>query len=297
MRYSRLSPLCIFISSLICAFTACSLLSCGAGERIGSYIDYRQMTPPVAEPLSFEIVGHRGYGSATPENTLAALRRSISEAVKVAEVDIRLTSDGVPVLLHDSSLSRTTGDHHLVSELTLAEIKKLDAGSYKSIEFLGEKIPTFEEALLLADSKLKLLLHVKITGAIPAIAAVLRKTAFPVADIWIMSDQLNVLPVIGRLMPGVRLVHLAYSLPTGVVAQREFVQKQLRAKVPCVALALDAPDEEYMALAHSAGLRVIFWTADHPYDSVVVDRFTADGVVTDKPIMWEDWAALIKSGG
>jgi len=55
------------------------------------------MVSPIDEPLLFEIVGHRGYGGTTPENTLAALRRSIKEAVKVAEVDIRLTSDGIPV--------------------------------------------------------------------------------------------------------------------------------------------------------------------------------------------------------
>jgi len=60
-------------------------------------------------------------------------------------------------------------------------------------------------------------------------------------------------------------------------------------------LALDVPDEDYMTAAHHAGLQVLFWTADNPYDRVEVDKFTADGVITNKPLMWKDWAARIQA--
>ena len=110
-----------------------------------------------------------------------------------------------------------------------------------------------------------------------------------------MSDQFDTISTMSRLLPKVQLVHLVFKLPADPVAQREFVQKQLNARVTRVALSLDVPDEDYMAVAHRAGLRILFWPADHPYDSVKVDRFTADGVVTDKPLMWEDWAARIRA--
>lgn len=282
-----------FFGCLLWALSSCTL-SCSYGEHLGSYLDSQRMVPPVDEPLSFEVVGHRGYGSTTPENTLAALNKSIKEKIKVAEVDIRLTSDGIPVLLHDESLSRTTGDPRRISELTLAEVKKLDAGSYKSLEYQGEQIPTLDEALQLTRGRIKLLLHMKLSETGPVIADTIGKTAFPPDDIWIMSDQLEALLKMSRLLPAVRLVHLVFKLPSGPAAQRKYVQNELNAHATCTALALDVPDDDYMTMAHHQGLRVLFWTADHPYDSVEVDRFTADGVIANKPLMWEDWAALIR---
>ena len=252
------------------------------------------MALPVDEPFSFEVIGHRGYGSATPENTLAALRRSIEEGVDFAEVDVRLTSDGIPVLLHDESLTRTTGNPHQISDLTLAEVKKLDAGSSNSAKFKGEKIPTLEESLLLTRGKQKMLLHMKLSNTGPVIADTIRKTAFPLTDVLLMSDQLDTLTKMKNILPGVGLVHLVFHLPAGSAAQREYVHNQLKAGATRTALALDIPDEDYMVIAHHTGLRVIFWTADNPYDSIEVDRFIADGVVTNKPLMWKDWAALIR---
>lgn len=286
-----------FVILLLGAMAVATLSSCDAGERLSAYLDYRHMVPPVQEPPFFEIVGHRGYGAATPENTLAAMRRSIKESVSIAEVDVRLTADGIPVLLHDENLFRTTGDHHLVSELSLAEVKKLDAGSYKSLVFDDEPIPTLEEALQLARGRLKMLLHMKLPDSGPAIADVIRKTAFPVADTWVMSDELETITTMRQLVPGARLVHLVFKLPAEPAAQQEYVRKQFEVKATRAALSLDVPDEDYMAVAHRAGLRVLFWTADNPYDSVEVDRFTADGVITDKPLMWQDWAARIDVKG
>ena len=294
-RLTRLLPR--FGKLLLSAMFACTLLSCDAGERLRAYLDYRHMAPPIQEPPSFEIVGHRGYGAATPENTLTALRRAIKESVRIVEVDVRLTADGIPVLLHDESLFRTTGDRHLVSALPLVEVKKLDAGSYKSLEFDDETIPTLEEALQLARGRLKILLHMKLPDSGPAIADVIRKTAFPAADTWVMSDELDTVSTMRQLVPGARLVHLVFKLPAEPAAQQEYVRKQLEVKATRAALSLDVPDEDYMAVAHRAGLRVLFWTADHPYDSVEVDRFTADGVITDKPLMWQDWAARIDAKG
>lgn len=278
----------------MCVVLSVFTLSCSTEERVTSYIGYRDMAPPVDEPLSFKVIGHRGYGSATPENTLAALRRSIQENVKIVEVDVRLTADGVPVLLHDESLSRTTGDRHPVRELTLAEVKKLDAGSYKSIEFKGEPVPTLEEALLLARGKLKMLLHMKLPDSGPVIADVLRKTGFPAADTWLMSDQFKTVAEMGRLVRGARLVHLVFELPSGPAPQQAFVKKELNTKATLSALSLTVPDEAYISAAHRAGLQVLFWTADHPYDSIEVDRFTCDGVITNKPLMWQDWAFRIR---
>ena len=278
---------------LTVVLVACTA-SCSREDNISAYLESLQMAPPAGEPPSFEIVGHRGYGLETPENTLAALRRAIAEGVRVAEIDVRLTADGVPVLLHDESLLRTTGDPHQISQLPLARVKRLDAGAYKSLEYFEERIPTLAEALQLSRGRLELILHMKLPDSGPVIAAVVRNTAMPVSGIRLMSDQLATLTEMKRLLPGARLVHLVYELPKGAAAQDLFVRTQASTGVTSAALALDVPDEDYMVVARRAGMRVLFWTADHPYDSVEVDRFTADGVITNRPLMWEDWVARIR---
>lgn len=122
------------------------LSACDSGERLQAYLDFWQMQPPAKEEPSFEVIGHRGYDEITPENTLAALRRAISESLRIVEVDVRLTADGVPLLLHDESLLHTTGDPRPVSAVPLAEVQRLDAGLYKAVPFAHETVPTLEDA-------------------------------------------------------------------------------------------------------------------------------------------------------
>jgi len=91
--------------------------------------------------------GHRGNPDEFPENTLASFRSAIDLGVDVIECDVHLTADGQPVVIHDHLLDRTTSGRGLVRDLTLAEIKQLDAGSWKSAAFRDERVPTLAEAV------------------------------------------------------------------------------------------------------------------------------------------------------
>ena len=93
-------------------------------------------------------VNHRGYNSA-PENTLAAFRLSKEMGFDMVECDIQFTKDSVPVLLHDSSVNRTSNGKGKISEMTLDEALQLDFGSWKSQSYAGERIPTFQEFISL----------------------------------------------------------------------------------------------------------------------------------------------------
>jgi glycerophosphoryl diester phosphodiesterase len=99
------------------------------------------------------LVAHRGGGSLAPENTLAAIRLGQSFGYRAHEFDVKLALDGTAVLMHDATLDRTTGTKGRAADMTLAELKKLDAGGWHSAEFRGETIPTFEEAAKLLRSK------------------------------------------------------------------------------------------------------------------------------------------------
>lgn len=93
------------------------------------------------------VVAHRGIVSGFPENTLAAYREAILRGFSAIEVDLRATADGHIVVMHDDTVDRTTDGCGEVSELTLAEVRALDAGSYTSPEFADQKVPTFQEVL------------------------------------------------------------------------------------------------------------------------------------------------------
>jgi len=93
------------------------------------------------------VIGHRGAAAYAPENTLAGFALAAEQGVTWVEFDVRLTRDGVPVLIHDDSLDRTTNGFGPVVNATLKEIKALDAGSWFDPRFAGEEVPTLAEAL------------------------------------------------------------------------------------------------------------------------------------------------------
>lgn len=100
----------------------------------------------------YTTVGHRGYSAVYPENTLLAIEEAFKRGVKYTEVDVSLTKDDHYVLFHDeSSVYRTTNGSGDLSDYTLAELQLLDAGGWKGEQFSGVRIPTLEEALVLAE--------------------------------------------------------------------------------------------------------------------------------------------------
>jgi glycerophosphoryl diester phosphodiesterase len=98
-------------------------------------------------------VGHRGTVKFAPENTIAASNAAIEHGADLLEMDVRQTSDGHLVVIHDQSVARTTDQRGEVAGLTLAEIKSLDAGAWFGDAFKGEKVPTFQEALAAIEGR------------------------------------------------------------------------------------------------------------------------------------------------
>ncbi|EJC65492.1 cytoplasmic glycerophosphodiester phosphodiesterase [Alcaligenes faecalis subsp. faecalis NCIB 8687] len=88
------------------------------------------------------LIAHRGAGKIAPENTLAAIRVGTQNGFRMMEYDVKLSRDGVPVLLHDDTLERTSNGQGLASRLTLAELSALDFGAWHSSAYAGEPIPT-----------------------------------------------------------------------------------------------------------------------------------------------------------
>ena len=108
------------------------------------------------------VVAHRGMAAGFPENTLAAYRNSASLGFSAIELDLRATADGHIVVMHDDAVDRTTNGSGRVDQMTLAEIKSLDAGSYVDPKFADLRVPTYQEVLeALRGSGVRLVLDIK----------------------------------------------------------------------------------------------------------------------------------------
>ncbi|GGD89724.1 glycerophosphodiester phosphodiesterase [Paenibacillus nasutitermitis] len=111
------------------------------------------------------IVAHRGCSGDAPENTIAAFKLALAQPeISNIELDVHLSKDGVPVVIHDHTLDRTTNGKGPVQAYTLEELRKLDAGGWFAAEFTGEQIPTLEEVLELVKGRCRLHVELKTMG-------------------------------------------------------------------------------------------------------------------------------------
>jgi len=124
-----------------------------------------------------KIAAHRGVSSLAPENTLSAFQKAAELGCEWIELDVQLSKDNVPVVIHDQTVQRCTNGTGQVSEMTLTALQSLDAGSWFSNAFQDERIPTLEAVLLLAKQhKLKVNIELKI---------------YPQDNVVLLCDQIN----------------------------------------------------------------------------------------------------------
>ncbi|WP_018411081.1 glycerophosphodiester phosphodiesterase [Methyloversatilis thermotolerans] len=118
-------------------------------------------------------IAHRGGGLTAPENTLAALRAGARAGFRMVEFDVMLSADGMPVLMHDDTLERTTNGRGPVSAQDLAALRMLDAGAWQGSAYAGERIPTLDEALdLLCELDLDANIEIKPAPGFSALTGV-----------------------------------------------------------------------------------------------------------------------------
>jgi glycerophosphoryl diester phosphodiesterase len=158
------------------------------------------------------VIGHRGFPSRAPENTLASFEAALDLGVDGLELDVHLSRDGHLVVIHDQNLARTTDGQGLVHEHTLAELKALDAGRWYGPDFAGERIPSFEEVLDLVGRRVPLQVEIKgaTEGVTEATLAALDARGL-LGTVMITSFQLQRLPLVRKLAPSVQIGALVWG--------------------------------------------------------------------------------------
>lgn len=126
----------------------------------GEYITIRRESP-LKRPAHPAVVAHRGASASAPENTLAAIRAALAEGTNGIELDVHFTRDAQPVVFHDATVDRCTDGSGNIADLTLAEVQTLDAGSWFSAAFAGERVPTLDEALEAITGNTFIALHLR----------------------------------------------------------------------------------------------------------------------------------------
>lgn len=216
----------------------------------------------------FAVVAHRGASSYEPENTLRAFRRAIDMEADMIEADVRLSKDGVPVVIHDESLDRTTGVSGLVRDYTVDELRKLNAG-------LGERIPLLSEVLEFVKDRIGFILEVKeVEASIPSLELV--EEMGMMKQVLFASFHLDALRIIADSSRSAYLCFI-YSKPG-----RQLFEAR---DVGCIAVAphYRLLSVESVALAHRLRLKVNPWTIDDPEIAIRVIEMGADAITTNKP--------------
>jgi glycerophosphoryl diester phosphodiesterase len=237
------------------------------------------------------IIGHRGASAHAPENTMAAFRLAMEVGADGIEFDVRLSRDGIPVVVHDDNLRRTGLDPHRVSDLSAAELKQIDVGKwFDPTSFANEHLPTLKDVLNLFETTSGLLyLEMKSAGSereqlARGCSEALNESnlkhrviveCFDLASIQLLKD-------IDPSIKTAALFELRICRPASRDGHR-LVEDALAVSASEIALHHRLADPKTVALAKQEGLRVVVWTVD---DANWIRRAKSDGIdalITNDP--------------
>lgn len=207
---------------------------------------------------------------------MAAFRAAESAGADGIELDVHLSRDGVPVVLHDETLERTSNGRGRVVDWSLAELRRLDAGGWFAPAFAGERIPLLEEVLAWVGARLRINVEIKSAAAGAAVLGLLRD--FPRSRVLISSFD-------HRLLAWLRRQDAA--LPLGFLSESRFWRGGVRRAVAAGAESfhprIDLLSRSLLAACHQGGLAVYPWTVDTPTEVDHCLLLGASGLFTNDP--------------
>ncbi len=240
------------------------------------------------DPLARPLIGHRGASGSFPENTMLAFRQALREGADSVEFDVRLTADGVPVVIHDATLDRTTDGQGQVAELPLAAIREFDAGR-------GERIPTLAQVLEeLAPTPV--IVEIKEVEAAPAPAPAVTAVIHAAGA----GDRVVVGAFGGRSLVAVRKGGLKTTATRWEAGMHWFASRVGHAhhagRYDGFAVSeyygrLKVVDRRFLRSARSLGKPVHVWTVDEVSDARRLRAMGVAGILTNFPARMRELSA------
>ena len=220
------------------------------------------------------IMGHRGAAALEPENTLLSIRKAMEIGVDAVEIDVHLSKDKEIVVIHDSTLDRTTNGTGPVSNYTLSELKKYDAGK-------GETIPTLQQVMELTDKKVSLVIELKEKDTEKIVVEQIKKNK--------LEDNVYVISFWHRLVKNVK--KMDSSIKTGVLLVGCPVDTSIADRISADVLVMKYTfvDAEFVELSHNNGLKVFIWNIDDPNLVKPFADMGVDGIGSNNPGILVDY--------
>jgi len=225
-------------------------------------------------------IAHRGASGYAPENTLAAFRRAVAQGATFIETDLHLTRDAHFIAVHDETVDRTTNGQGLVHQMTLAELRRLDAGSWFASEFMSERIPTLDE-ILDFSRKNDVVFYLELKpngfwGGEHALISALRNSS-EIARSVIISFDPAILSSLRKIEP---------TLMTGLLhdgsVENPF-DKALEIGARQLVIRGDLVSPNVIQQARKQDLQVVCWTVNSPAHMRMLASAGVDGIMTDYP--------------
>jgi len=230
------------------------------------------------------VVAHRGFSGVAPENSMVAFKKAIEVGSDMIELDVRLSKDGEVVVVHDESVERTTNGKGRVIDLTVDELKKLDAGSKFQPSFSGEQIPTLKEVLQLAYGQIKVNIELKIGDYGKWTIFDLAERALREVEMAGMVNQvmfssfdpmaIERITKKNQAVPVAYLYNRPWSLPRQVTEGRPFPILNCRKSVLTM---------ENISKAHQEGILVGVYTLDTKEEMEKFIDLKVDAIITNHP--------------
>lgn len=252
------------------------LLLFGTVAAVTWFLQEEMLQEQVADH-QIKVIAHRGGAMDAPENTLAAIEHAVKSGADMVEIDLRMTKDGVLVALHDETLLRTTGVDRAVCEMNSWELQQLDAGTWFSPDFAGEKIPTLGELLKAARGQILLMLELK---NVPSEEEFVERTIREIRDMdmeqecVLASTSLEILQKANKLAPELENIYI------GEGADKSLWELPYVDGYSICISGLSGSDVEQ---AHGVGRKLYVWTVNDPWSIAKALEMRVDGLVTDAP--------------
>ena len=220
------------------------------------------------------VVAHRGATAYAPENTLAAFRLAAEQGADAIEFDVRATSDGHLVIIHDPSLDRTTDRAGQISALTLEEVRRADA-SGRRMPFAGERVPTLGEVLAVARGRLLVDIELKVTSVESQVIEELAR-----------AGMLDAALAPSFLEDALVRVQAADPRPSvGLLQQWLDVDRAAALGVEVYLPHIGALSPDVGQFCRGRGVGIIPWTARSEDDARAALALGVDGLIADDPLM------------
>jgi glycerophosphoryl diester phosphodiesterase len=226
------------------------------------------------------LIAHRGASGHAPENTLAAFKKAVTLGATFIETDLQLTRDARLVAIHDESVNRTTNGKGAVHDMTLAELRRLDAGSWFGSEYAGERLPTLAEILEFAK-KYDVVFYLELKpggswGAEHALISSLRESG-QIARIVVISFDAAVIATVRKIEP-ILMTALLYD---GNIEKP--LDRAVEVGARQLAIRADLVTPWLLTAARKKDLQVVCWTVNHSAHMRLLMSAGVDGIMSDYP--------------